>query len=255
MVQHEKYEKKDETFTIKKTALWQGTTAFFGFLLIISIFTGGFGFGSDGSSGSSGGRVVVQQPTAAAPSAPTAPRAPAPTARVEVDIGDSPFQGDENAPVTLVEFSDFQCPFCSRFLTQTKGQIDEAYVKTGKVKFVYMHFPLESIHPQAMPAALASECADEQGAFWEYHDLVFQNQQSLSDANYKQWAGQLSLDQAQFDDCYDSKKYESAVRGDLQQGSNAGVRGTPGFILNGQLISGAQPFAVFQQAIDAALAN
>jgi len=257
MTEHEKSavakRPDDETFTIKKTTMWQGTTALLGLLLVISIFTGGFGFGDGSSSGSGATGRAVAAPTAAAPTA--GGNAPAPGPRAELEIGDAPFQGDEDAPVTIVEFSDFQCPFCSRFYSQTLPQIEEEYVQTGKVKFVYMHFPLESIHPQALPAALASECANEQGKFWEYHDIVFENQQSLGDANYKQWAGQLSLDQEQFDECYDSRKYESAVRSDLAAGSGAGVRGTPGFLLNGQLISGAQPFAVFQSAIEAELAN
>ena len=250
MIQHEKNEKKDETFTIKKTSLWQGTTAFLGVLLVISIFTGGFGFGSDESS--SEGKVAVQQ-RAAAPSAPTQPT---PTARAEVEVGDAPVKGDEDAPVTIIEFSDFQCPFCSRFYSQTLPQIEEEYVKTGKVKFAYKHFPLDSIHPQATPAALASECAREQDKFWEYHDIIFDNgAQALSDSNYKKWAFDLNLDTEQFNDCYDSQKYLSNVRSDLTEGSSAGIRGTPGFLLNGQLISGAQPFAVFQQAIDAELAG
>ncbi|MAG16108.1 disulfide bond formation protein DsbA, partial [Candidatus Woesearchaeota archaeon] len=137
----------------------------------------------------------------------------------------------------------------------TLPQIEEEYVNTGKVKFVYKHFPLDNIHPQATPAALASECAQEQGKFWEFHNTIFENQQSLSDASYKQWAVDLSLDTEKFNDCYDTQKYLSDVRDDLQKGSAAGIRGTPGFLLNGQLISGAKPFAVFEQAIEAELAG
>jgi protein-disulfide isomerase len=246
MTEHEKHVKKDETFTIKKTALWQGTTAVLGFLLIFSIFTGGFGYG-DTTKELDAGQAA---PTAAAPAAGQA----APNL-AEVDIGDSPVKGDDDAPVTIIEFSDFQCPFCSRFYTQTLPQLENEYINTGKVKFVYMHFPLDNIHPEATPAALATECARDQGKFWEFHDLVFENQQSIGDASYKQWASQLSLDTTKFNDCYDSKKFETDVRDDLAKGSAAGIRGTPGFLLNGQLISGAQPFAVFQQAIEAELAG
>jgi len=246
---HSKPKKDDETFTIKKTTMWQGTTALFAILFAVSLFTGGFGIGDGSGSGSGSGTVVVQQPSAAP--TPSAPSAPA----IQLEIGDSPVKGDDDAPVTIIEFSDFQCPFCSRFYSQTLPQLEEEYVKTGKVKFVYKHFPLDNIHPQATPAALASECAKEQGKFWEYHDLVFNNQGSLGDASYKQWAAELSLDSAKFDECYESQKYLDDVRSGLQEGSGAGIRGTPGFLLNGQLISGAQPFAVFQAAIEAELAG
>ena len=172
--------------------------------------------------------------------------------RVQVEIGDSPVLGSEDAPVTIVEFSDFQCPFCARWYAETKGQLEEQYINTGKVKLVYMHYPL-NFHPEAVPAALASECAYEQGKFWEYHDLIFENPGSLGTASYKRWAGDLGLDQEQFDECYDSGKYDAEVKADLSEGQNAGIRGTPGFLVNGRLISGAQPFAVFRDAIEAEL--
>ena len=197
-------------------------------------------------------RVVLnpEQPKPTPTPIPTVPVGLPP--RVNVDIGDSPFLGDEDAPVTIIEFSDFECPFCARWYIDTKSQIDEQYIKMGKVKLVYMHYPL-SFHPQAEPAALASECAYEQGKFWEFHDLIFENQRVISDANYKKWAADLGLDQAQFDDCYDSKKYQADVQDDFNKGQRAGVRGTPGFFVNGRLVSGAQPFSVFQQAIEAEL--
>ena len=157
--------------------------------------------------------------------------------------------------VELIEYSDFQCPFCARFFTDTLPQIKANYIETGKVKFVYKHFPLDSIHPQATPAALAAECAKEQGKFWEYHNALFANQALLGDSNYKKWASDLGLDTEQFNDCYDTQKYLTQVRNDLQEGSSAGIRGTPGFLVNGQIISGAQPFVAFQQAIEAALAG
>ena len=152
-----------------------------------------------------------------------------------------------------MEFSDFQCPFCGRFFEQTLPLIEERYIKTGKVRFVYKDFPLESIHPQALPAASAARCAGEQGKFWDYHDLIFNNQALLSDTNYKQWAEQLGLDMDDFSSCYDSGKYVNDIRADLQEGSRAGVQGTPGFLINGQLVSGAQPFANFEQVIEAEL--
>ena len=182
------------------------------------------------------------------PDRPTLP------SRVEIDIGDSPFLGDENAPVTLIEFSDFQCPYCANWHFDTKGRIEEQYIKTGKVKLVYMHHPIRA-HSQAEPAALASECANEQGKFWEFHDLIFENQRAIGAANYKKWASDLGLNQQQFDDCYDSKKYLADVQDDLNKGRRAGVTGTPGFLMNGILIIGAHPFTTFQKAIEAELNN
>ncbi len=240
------HKESGESFTVKRVTLWQGISGVLLILLLVSVFTGGFGF----KSSSAAGAAVGVQPSAAPSAGNTAP-----AERIQVDVGDAPTLGDDDAPVTLIEFSDFQCPFCGRHFSQTHTQIKQQYIDTGKVRFVYKHFPLDSIHPQATPAALASECAKEQGKFWEYHDLIFQNQDSLGDANYKQWAAQLNLDSKRFNDCYGSQKYLSKVRSDLQQGEVAGIRGTPGFLLNGQLISGAQPFSVFQQAIDAELSG
>ena len=173
---------------------------------------------------------------------------------VDVSADDDPVKGNANAPVTIIEFSDFQCPFCAKFFTETLSLIDEKYINTGKVKLVYRDFPLENIHPQATPAAQAAECADEQGKYYEYHDKLFENQQLLSLDNYKRWAVELGLDAKQFNDCVDSKKYASEVQKDLADGSAAGVTGTPAFFINGKSVSGAQPFTVFEALIEAELA-
>ncbi|MBI4019830.1 MAG: DsbA family protein, partial [Candidatus Aenigmarchaeota archaeon] len=173
---------------------------------------------------------------------------------IAVSADDDPAVGPADAKVTVIEFSDFQCPFCGRFYTQTLPQIKQNYVDTGKIRFVYRDFPLESIHPNARPAANAAECADEQGKFWEYHNKLFENQGSLSDAYYKQAASELGLDMEQFNSCYDSKKYDAEVSKDFQDGASAGVTGTPTVFVNGRAIVGAQPYATFQAAIDQALA-
>ena len=235
--------KKKISIELDQLTLWKFGTFLFGVLFIISWATGGFGSGSD--SGTGGGTI---------PTAPSGGSAPTSNANVDnLDLSDNYAKGDKNAKVTIVEFSDFQCPFCSRFFTQTLPQIQENYIDTGKVKFYYADFPLESIHQQAMPAALAARCAGEQDedAFWDFHDLLFSNQQALSDSNYKQWADDLGLDTDDFNDCLDSKKYQDDVRKDMQEGSSQGIRGTPGSIVNTVLISGACPFSTFQQAIDA----
>lgn len=163
---------------------------------------------------------------------------------------DDPILGDPNAPVTMVEFGDYQCPFCKRFFETTEKEIIEKYVKTGKVKFVYRDFPLTSIHDMAQKSAEASECADEQGQFWRYHDILYKNQETMSEPNFKLWAGQLGLNQKQFDSCLDSGKYLEEVEKDFADGQAAGVNGTPASFINGRLVAGALPFAQFEQIIE-----
>ncbi len=167
---------------------------------------------------------------------------------------DDPAKGDKNAPVTIVEFSDFECPFCGRFFQQTLPQINENYIKTGKVKLVYRDFPL-SFHQNAQKAAEAAECADEQGRFWEMHDKLFIDGVQGGVASFKQFASALGLNTAKFNECLDSGKMASEVQKDMAEGAQYGVTGTPGFFVNGQLISGAQPYQVFAQAIEEALAR
>jgi len=174
---------------------------------------------------------------------------------IAIDFSSEKVLGNENATVTLTEYSDFQCPFCNKFFRETESLIIQQYVDTGKVKFVYKHYPVDSIHPQASRAAQASECANEQGKFWEYHDILFRNANSLGERSYKNWAQQLGLDSDQFNECYDSNRYRSVVNSDFREGRAAGVRGTPGFTINNKLISGAQPFSVFQRLIEAELAT
>ena len=167
-------------------------------------------------------------------------------------VDNDPVKGKPDAPVTIIEFSDFQCPFCAKFYQEAYPQIIKEYVDTGKVKLVYRDYPL-GFHPNAQKAAEASECAHEQNKFWEMHDKLFENQESLSEVNYKKWATELGMDSNKFNDCLDTGKYEEEVQKDLQAGSDAGVSGTPGFFVNHQIISGAVPFAVFKEVIDAEL--
>jgi protein-disulfide isomerase len=172
--------------------------------------------------------------------------------KIVVSIDDDPVKGSKNAPITIVEFSDFQCPFCARFYTQTLPSIEENYIKTGKVKFIYRDFPL-NFHQYAQKAAEAAECADEQGKFWEYHDILFQKQSEWSSAGVeklKEYAQNLGLDTAKFNECLDSGKYAGEVQKDYSDGSNYGVTGTPTFFINGIEVVGAQPYSVFQQIIE-----
>ncbi len=161
-------------------------------------------------------------------------------------------RGDIDAPITIVEFSDFQCPFCLKF-HPTMMQVMQNY--QGQVKWVYKHFPLDSKHPQARPAAEASECAAEQNKFWEFADGLFENQPRLGQALYKDLASQLGLDMNQFEDCVSSRKYKDKVEQDLQQGIASGVKGTPGNFINGQLIPGAVTYENLKSSIDQVLSE
>ncbi len=158
----------------------------------------------------------------------------------------SPSIGDPKAPVVVVEFSDFQCPFCQA----VHPVIKELLKNYGdKIFFVYRDFPLESIHPQAVVGSLAGQCAAEQGKFWEMHDKIFDNQDQLSSDSLKIWAVQLGLNSLQFSACLDSAKYFDTVNQDLQDGIAAGVQATPTFFINGKKLEGALPLATFEQII------
>jgi protein-disulfide isomerase len=240
MVEHKKKE-SSETFTIKKEALWKYTT----FVLAGVLIVGGFFAFSDGGT-----------PTGAAVGAPNAPSptpTPTPGAPVEIEIQDGDHvKGDPDAPVKIFEFSDFECPFCARFYTQTYGQIDSEYIENGDVAIIFKHFPL-SIHANAQKAAEAAECAGDQGKFWEMHDMLFESGTTGGVATYKGYAADLGLNTGDFDECLDTGQFADKVKADFTQGTGVGIRGTPGFIINGKPVSGAQPFEVFQQAIDAEL--
>jgi protein-disulfide isomerase len=157
-----------------------------------------------------------------------------------------PAKGSSSAPVEMIEFSDFQCPFCLR-AHATVDQVLQTY--GDRIRFVYRHYPLPG-HPNARPAAEASACAAEQGKFWPYHDRLFAQPSKLSDADLKQHAAQLGLDTAKFNACVDSRKYSAQVEADVRDGNAAGVNGTPAFFINGRMLSGAQPFDAFKRIID-----
>ncbi len=176
-----------------------------------------------------------------------------------------PAVGEANAKITMVEFSDFQCPFCGRYSTQTMSQVVDAYVKTGKVKYVFRNFPLDQLHPNASKAAEAAACAGDQGKFWEAHDRFFKNQSALDSKEMVGHATVLGLDVPKFQQCVESGKYTAKVKADQAEGSKFGVKGTPTFffgltdpkdpskILAVKLLSGAVPFDNFKDVIEGLL--
>ena len=163
--------------------------------------------------------------------------------------------GSPEAPVTMVEFSDFQCNFCRKFWAETLPRLKETYIKAGQVRFVYQHFAVLGEHSVA--AAKAVQCASEQGKFWPYHDKLFDSQGGLAftDAKLRRYARDLGLDAGAFAQCLDSRKYQQKVEDETRLGFQLGARGTPTFFLNGRMLAGAQPFEVFQAAIEEALAK
>jgi len=174
------------------------------------------------------------------------------------EIGDAPMLGNPNALVTIVEYSDYECPFCGRFFEESLAMVKSEYVDTGKVNFVYKDFPLTSIHFQAQKAAEAARCVRDQlddDGYWKMHDTIFERQQLLSIANYKEWARELGANGAEFDGCLDTDKYASAVTDDLNEGAALGVTGTPTFFINDMRVVGAVPFEQIAAVIEAELAK
>ena len=175
----------------------------------------------------------------------------APRHKIELSA-DDPSIGAASAPVTLVEFSDFQCPFCQR-VAPTLKQVRQTY--GDKVRLVWKDFPLTQIHPQAFKAGEAAHCAGDQGKFWEYHDRLFANQQALQPNDLKKHAADLGLDAAKFNSCLDSSKYGERVRDGVAEGSRLGVNSTPMVYINGRVLSGAQPYEAFASVIDEELSK
>ena len=184
-----------------------------------------------------------------------------PLENVLISIEGSPVLGDANASIAIVEFADYQCPFCGRHSSQTLPQVMDEYVKSGKVQYIYKDFPLESLHPLAMKAAEAARCAGEENKYWEMHDRLYKNQQALDVNELQGHATVLGLDAPKFQQCLDSGKYTAQIRENMQEGQKYGVRGTPAFFLGKidpkeskvkavTMLSGAQPYTAFQQALD-----
>jgi len=195
------------------------------------------------------GRSAPVQPVAAAAAEAT----PDPAQRYDVPIADAPSLGPENAPVTIVEFSDYQCPFCVRWYNDVFIRLMSEY--KDQVRFVYRDFPLTSIHPDAQPAAEAAHCAGEQDAYWKFHDALFSDKYGLGTQAYQQYAAEIGLDAAAFNTCISERRYKAKVEEGINLAFGVNVRSTPTFFINGLMVVGAQPYEVFKQKIDAELAG
>jgi protein-disulfide isomerase len=212
-------------------------------MLIVGLFIGYQVWGQDQPNPS------VQQPVQ-----PQQQGASDPTRRVEIPIDEFDVaRGPADAKVTMVEFTDYQCPYCQRYYIETFNRILEVY--GDQIRYVMKDLPLVSIHPEAVPASIAAHCANEQDAFWEYHDQLFVQTQGLSAQSYQVYAENVGLNLSTFNDCLDTGSYDQAVMEDIDILTAVGAPlSTPTFFINGRYIAGAQPFENFAQIIDAELA-
>jgi len=261
-----KISENDTKITIKKSSynnMLKGIVA----AIAIATFLGGYAIGTfdDSDSDLTGEQLKeILSEIKTVPTPQPAQQSPQPSAPqiFTVSFDDEPVKGNPDAPVTVVEFSDFQCPFCSRFFEQTLPLIEENYIDTGKIKFVYKDLPLDNLHPNARSAHIASECADEQGKFWEYHDVLFQKQAEWNrlassdlDITLSQFAVDLGMQAASFESCMESQDIADEVNQDTLEAARYGATGTPTFFIGTEKdgfikLVGAQPFAAFQDAID-----
>jgi len=175
-----------------------------------------------------------------------------PVYRAEVSVAGAPFKGPEAAPVTIVEVTDFHCPYCKR----VQPTLNEVLLKyPDKVKLVFRDFPIDQLHPNARKAAEAARCANEQGKFWPYHDKLMAGGTDASPEKLKEYAKELELDAGAFEQCLASGKYRAAVQKDVDEGTRLGVNGTPAFFINGRMLSGSQPVAAFAKVIEEELSR
>tara|TARA_B100001971_G_C18162643_1_gene522300 strand:- start:5 stop:727 length:723 start_codon:yes stop_codon:yes gene_type:complete len=238
---------EEKTITIRKDDLWK----YLSFFLFAVVLIGGvFLFTGNSDDGSINGNPVAQGQGQGQDEG-----------KASASVDDDAVLGDPDAPVTIIEFSDYQCAYCGRHYTQTLPLIKSEYIDTGKVKLVFRDFPLASLHPMAIPSAEAAECvrdiAGNDEAYFEYHDIIFENQNLLSTDNLKSWAKDLGYN---IDSCLDSGKFRNEVQKDSVDAQSAGFGGTPGFLImksgakEGTPLKGAYPFSAFQQIIEAELA-
>ena len=231
----------EETITFKKSH-------FYSVLVVLAFAVGVLvGYVAWGR-GSGGTTTTAAAPVAQAPAAEQAPQ----YRRYDIPTEGFPSLGPDDAPIVIVEFSDFQCPFCRRFHDETYQSLLDAY--PGQIRFVYRNLPLTSIHPAAMPSAVASLCAQDQDAYWDFHEKLFSSEQ-LDEETFIRYAADLGLDTETFTACLSSGEHDAEIQQDMNFAIDLGVQSTPTFFVNGLAIVGAQPLANFQQLIDKELAG
>jgi len=241
---------REDTVTFKRSH-------FYSVLVVLAFATGilvgylAWGMGTAPFGGPPQSTQMASQPNGPVVEAPLATQEPE-YIRYDIPTQGAYALGPENAPITIVEFSDFQCPFCRRWHEEVYQPLLAAY--PDKIRLVYRHLPLTSIHPDAFPAAEAAMCAGEQDAFWQYHDKLFSSE-TLGNEIYTQYAQELSLDTTSFEACMTDHKYQEAVQVDTDFAIDLGIRSTPTFFINGLAVVGAQPLDVFKQVIDKELAG
>lgn len=187
------------------------------------------------------------------PAAADSSNGPQEVRRYDIPTDDDPSIGPATAAITIIEFSDYECPYCTKWHNEVWSLIQTTY--PDQVRLVYRDFPLSSIHPNAISAAEAANCAGDQGVYWEYHTLLFEGKYGLGKDAYQKYASELSLDASALNDCLESRKYQAEVEADYNYAAELGIRSTPTFFVNGIAVVGAQPFEVFKELIDLELAG
>ncbi len=215
----------------------------------VGVLVGYVAWGRGGVATAAAPAQAAQQPSGQVAEAPTAQPQ---FTRYDIPTEGYPSLGPNDAPITIVEFSDFQCPFCRRFHDETYQALLDAY--PNQIRFVYRNLPLTSIHPAAMPSAIASLCANDQGAYWDFHEKLFSSE-TLDEPTFIQYATDLNLNVDEFTACLSSGKHDDFIQKDMDFSLNLGVQSTPTFFVNGLAIVGAQPLSSFQQLIDKELAG
>jgi protein-disulfide isomerase len=238
---------QDDTVTFKRSHFYAALTVL---AFAAGVLVGYVAWGTGSAEQTAQSAQAASQPSGQLIDAPVT--AQPQYTRYDIPTEGSYSLGPSDAPITIVEFSDFQCPYCRRWHAETYKPLLAAY--PGKIRIVYRHLPLVSIHPDAFPAAEAAMCAGDQNVFWQYHDKLFSSE-SLGNAVYEQYARELSLDIPTFVDCITEHKFQEAIQTDSDFAVNLGIRSTPTFFVNGLAIVGAQPLDVFKQVIDKELAG
>jgi protein-disulfide isomerase len=240
-------EAPEETITFKLSHFYSVLVVL---AFAVGILVGYVAWGRGATVTASAPAVAAQQPSGPVVEAPQPTQSP--YKRYDIPTQGFPSLGPDDAKIVIVEFSDFQCPFCRQFHDETYQALLDAY--PGQIRFVYRNLPLTSIHPSAMPAAIASLCANDQGKYWEFHEKLFSNE-TLDEATYIQYATDLGLDVETFTACLSSGSHDEFIQQDMDFSLGLGVQSTPTFFVNGLAIVGAQPLANFQEIIDKELAG